>query len=70
MNNLEKQAQAVWAASSTTAKKTILTEMVDSFKHKAKQDIFYEQIGSIIHPTRLDQLAANIMLCDTDAVVS
>lgn len=69
MKNLEKQAQAVWSASDTQTKKALLMEMVSSFQHKKKQELFYEQISLAMKPTKLDQLAANIMLCDTDAAI-
>lgn len=70
MNNLERQAQAVWIATNTQTKKALLMDMVAAFKHKKKQEMFYEQISLAMKPTKLDQLAANIMLCDTDAVIN
>ena len=68
-NNLESLAQQVWATKDVDIKKIILDRMVDGFKFKTKQQLFYDKIKSEQRPTKLDKLAADIMLADTDKVI-
>lgn len=68
-NNLEYQAQQVWATSDIPTKKMIILEMIDDFKFKAKQDQFRDLVNGTDKAARLDKLAADIMLADTDKVI-
>lgn len=70
MKNLETYAQQVWSAPTLDEKRRILIEMIDSFQHKTKTDEYKNVVATTNSKTRLDQLAANFMLRDTDKVVS
>ena len=50
-------------------KKGILVEMVMQFDHKEKQTKFLMQISQLKSLAKADDLAAQIMLCDTDKVI-
>lgn len=69
-NNLEQQAQAVWECLDVHGKRELLHEMVDGFKFKAKQIMFHQQIDKEKRPSKLDKLAADLMLADVDKVVT
>lgn len=69
-NNLEQQAQSVWNTSDIEQKKVLLNEMIDGFKFKAKQEHFRDMVEGTDKAARLDKLASDIMLCDTDKVVT
>ena len=69
MKNFEGLAKDVWAASSMYDKKSLLVEMVQSFDHKDKQAKFLIQINNLKSLAKADDLAAQIMLCDTDKVI-
>jgi len=67
--NLDKLAQAVWAATDVDKKKAALNKMIDSFKFKDKQEAFRRKIEHENNPKRLDKIAANITLGLKDKVV-
>lgn len=67
--NLDKLAQAVWAAPDADHKREQLSKMVDSFKFKEKQDMFRRKIANEKNPTKLDKLAADITLALSDKVI-
>lgn len=69
MKNLEKYAQMVWGTAKIDEKKCILNQMIDSFQHKSKSDEYKQIVQETMSLTRLDQLAANFMLRDTDKVI-
>lgn len=69
MRNLEQLAQSVWASSLLTEKKLILNQMIDSFQHKSKSEEYKRLVETTMSGKRLDQLAANFMLRDTDKVI-
>lgn len=69
MKNLEKYAQMVWNTSKLEEKKCILNQMIDSFQHKAKGEEYKQLVETTMSGKRLDQLAANFMLRDTDKVI-
>ncbi len=68
-NDLGQLAQKVWQYSDVEAKKHTLHEMVDSFKFKEKQEKFHLIITRENRPSRLDKLAADLMLADCDKVI-
>jgi hypothetical protein len=68
MKNYDAMAQKVWAATNVNEKRAIINEMIDSFQYPAKADTFRRQAATA-SANRLDQMAANLMLNDTDAVV-
>jgi len=67
--NLEQQAQQVWNTPDVAEKKTILLEMIDNFRFKARQEQFRDIVESATKGTRLDKLAADLMLVDNDKVI-
>ena len=69
-NNLEQQAQEVWNTSDIDCKKILLHRMIDGFKFKAKQEMFRDLVVVTNKAVRLDKLAADLMLADTDKVVT
>lgn len=69
MKNLEALAQQVWAAPTPSEKVEIIEQMVATFQYKAKADKILAQARSLKSNTRLDTLAANLMLRDKDAVI-
>lgn len=69
MKNFESLAKDVWAAESMMEKKGLLVEMVMDFDHKDKQTKFLMQISQLKSLAKADDLAAQIMLCDTDKVI-
>jgi hypothetical protein len=68
-HNLGEMAQQVWATKNIAEKKTLLHDMVDDFKFKGKQDHFRVVIEGTDKAARLDKLAADLALADTDKVV-
>ncbi len=70
-NDLGALAQAVWALPKTDieGKKQRLHVLVDNFKFKDKQEKFHLQITKENNPNKLDKLAADLMLADTDKVI-
>lgn len=69
MKNLEQYAQLVWNTPKLDEKKCILNQMIDSFQHKTKVDEYKSIVENTSSSKRLDQLAANFMLRDTDKVI-
>ena len=69
MKNLEQYAQLVWNTPKLDEKKCILNQMIDSFQHQAKAQEYKSIVETTTSKTRLDQLAANFMLRDTDKVI-
>ena len=67
--NLGTQAQLVWKAPDIDSKKTLLKEMVNMFQHKSKQAHFHKLINEEMRSARLDKLAADLTLVDTDKVI-
>lgn len=59
----------VWNTSKLNEKKCILNQMIDSFQHKTKSEEYKQIVESTTSAKRLDQLAANFMLRDTDRVI-
>lgn len=68
MKNFDTLAQQVWQATNKDTKLEIVNQMIDQFKYKAKAQKF-RAIAVTASSTKLDQLASNLMLNDTDAVV-
>jgi len=68
-NNLEQQAQDVWTEKNISKKKELLHEMITSFRYKAKQEQFRDIVDGTTRAARLDRLAADLMLADTDKVI-
>lgn len=68
MRNFDKLAQQVWNSSNIETKRQALSQMIDQFQYKAKANKFRAQAVTA-NATKLDQLAANIMLNDTDKVI-
>ena len=69
MKNYDSLAKDVWAAQSMMEKKAILVEMVMDFDHREKQTKFLMQISNLKSLAKADDLAAQLMLCDTDKVI-
>lgn len=69
MKNLETYAQLVWNTQKLEEKKCILNQMIESFQHKSKVDEYKQIVDNTSSGKRLDQLAANFMLRDTDKVI-
>ena len=69
MKNYDSLAKDVWAAQSIMEKKSILIEMVMQFDHREKQTKFLMQISNLKSLAKADDLAAQLMLCDTDKVI-
>ena len=67
--NLELQAQQVWKTTDVDEKKRIIREMIDLFRFKHRQEHFRKIVNSEDRSARLDKLASDIMLADTDKVV-
>jgi DNA-binding ferritin-like protein (Dps family) len=70
-HNLDQLAQKVWALPKTEVeqKKEILHEMIDAFKFKDKQEKFHLVVTGEDRAARLDKLAADFTLTDTDKVI-
>ena len=67
--DLGTQAQLVWRAPDLESKKILLNEMVSLFTHKSKQTHFRKIIEGETRTTRLDKLASDLCLVDTDKVI-
>lgn len=65
-NDLGPYAQKVWQAGSLPAKKAALAELIGAMKFKSKRDEFLRQAQQINNGSRLDRMASDIMLVDTD----
>jgi hypothetical protein len=70
MKNFESLAQDVWQAKSIGEKKEKLLEMVMTFDHKEKISKFLQVIANLSSLAKADKLASDIMLRDTDKVIS
>ena len=70
MKNFESLAQDVWQAKSIGEKKEKLVEMVMTFDHKEKSAKFLQVIANLSSLAKADKLASDIMLRDTDKVIS
>ena len=70
MKNLETLAQQVWSETTLDGKKGQLFNMIEQFKHPKKAEMFMQQVQLITSPMKADKLAADLMLRDTDQVVS
>lgn len=68
MRNFDTLAQQVWNSSNIETKRQVLSLMIDQFQYKSKANKFRAQAVTA-NATKLDQLAANIMLNDTDKVI-
>ncbi len=70
MKFFEKTAQAVWAASDVAEKKNLLLQMVMKFKVPGPQNQFVNKwvhdVNRTNKSTRLDDMAAQLVLCTTD----
>lgn len=67
--NMNTQAQLIWRTPDVESKKVLLHEMVNSFRYKDKQEYFHKLINGEGRIHKLDKLAADIMLADTDKVI-
>jgi len=67
--NLEKLAQQVWNTSDIKTKQALLLEMIDNFRYKGKQEQFRLIVNRSGRSSRLDKLAADLMLADQDKVI-
>lgn len=70
MKNLESMAKDVWAKKHLGEKKEILVDMVLSFDHKGKQVKFLQAVSNLQSTIKADNMAAQLALNDTDAVIS
>lgn len=68
MKNFDTLAQQVWLSTNVNTKREILGQMIDQFKFKAKAQKFRAQ-AITANAAKLDKLAANLMLNDTDKVI-
>ena len=69
MKNFEELAKQVWNSADINNKRIVLNEMIDQFRYKSKQEKF-RYLASKARITELDNLAAQIMLCDKDRVIN
>jgi len=69
MKKFDELAQKVWAATNIEMKRIFLNEMIDQFQHKQKQEKF-RYLASKGRSSELDMLAKDILLRDTDKVIS
>lgn len=67
--NFEKQCQQVWKTSDINQKKELLLLMINDFKFKKNQELFRRKVHNETNVQRLDKLASDIMLSDTDKVI-
>jgi hypothetical protein len=70
VKNLESMAKDVWAKKHLGEKKEILVDMVLSFDHKGKQVKFLQAVSNLQSTIKADNMAAQLALNDTDAVIS
>lgn len=68
-NNFSILAQEVWNERDINKKKELVNVMIDEFKFKAKQPHFRGIVTTTNSGYRLDKLASDIMLADTDKVI-
>lgn len=68
MKNFDTLAQQVWTSTNINTKREIIGQMIDQFKYKAKAQKF-RAIAVTANAAKLDDLATNLMLRDTDKVV-
>ena len=69
MNDLSTLAKEVWSAKSLEAKKSAMLVLLGQLQHKQKMQQFTEEVESTTSSTRLDFLAANLVLRDGDPVI-
>lgn len=68
MKNYDELAQKVWGTADINEKRQYINEMIDNFQYPSKADKFREGVMRA-SAKRLDQIAANLMLNDTDKVL-
>lgn len=66
--DLSTQAQAVWAEKDVEAKRTKCVALINGMRFKAKIPEFL-RVAANANAQRLDRLASDLMLCDTDKVI-
>ena len=69
MNDLSTLAKEVWSAKSLEAKKSAMLVLLGQLQHKQKMQQFTEEVESTASSTRLDFMAANLVLRDGDPVI-
>lgn len=66
--DLSSLASDVWAAKTLEDKRAKISVLIESMKFKAKAERF-KQLVLEADVKKIDKLAADIMLCDTDKVI-
>ena len=69
MKDLSNLAKDVWNAKSLETKRSAMLILLGQFQHKQKMQQFIEEVDSTTSSTRLDFLAANLVLRDGDPVI-
>lgn len=68
--NLSLQAQLVWKATTIENKREQLIKLLDDCRFQKNLGKIEREVQNINTTSkRLDQIAANLMLCDTDKVI-
>lgn len=68
MKNYNELATLVWNTKNVDEKRRLINMMIDTFKYKSKAEKFRRE-AAYANATRLDFLASNLMLNDTDKVI-
>ena len=69
MRDLSTFTKEVWAAKSLEAKKSAMLILLGQLQHKQKMQQFTEEVETTTSSTRLDFMAANLVLRDGDPVI-